>query len=88
MKFVSFNKYKAYLESSGYVQEKGTNEYYDANMTTYLFSKPGEKLKYLVNVFRNTDKVISIANGYGSPYLGWDNVIIDMRKKFWKNLCI
>lgn len=88
MKFVSFNKYKAYLESVGYVQEKGTNEYYDSNLTTYFFSKPGEKEKYLVNVFMNTDKVISISRGYGSIYLGWNNVKIDMRSKFWKNLCI
>ena len=88
MKFVSFNKYKAYLESVGYVQEKGINEYYDANLTTYFFSKPDEKEKYMVNVFMNTDKVISISRGYGSIYLGWNNVKIDMRSKFWKNLCI
>ena len=39
MKFVSFKKYKEYLESFGYVQEKGTNEYYNLGFTTYFFSK-------------------------------------------------
>lgn len=91
MKFVSFKKYKEYLESFGYVQEKGTNEYYNLGFTTYFFSKPDEKLKYTVNVYMNkdfqsTDKVMSIAHGYGSTYLGWNSVKIDMRRNFWKKL--
>ena len=91
MKFISFKKYKEHLESFGYVQEKGTNEYYNLGFITYFFSKPNEKLKYTVNVymdkdFKSTDKVMSIAYGYGSPYLAWNSVKIDKRKKFWKKL--
>lgn len=91
MKLVSYKKYKAYLESFGYVLEKGTNTYYDLGFITYFFSKPGEKLKYTINVYLDkdkepTDKVIAINHGYGSPYLGWHSVKIDMRKKFWKDL--
>ena len=91
MKFISFNKYKKYLESFGYVLENGTNVYYDLKFITYFFSKPNEKLKYTVNVYLNkdnkpTDNVMAINHGYGSPYLGWNSVKIDMRKKFWKNL--
>lgn len=93
MKLISYNKYKNYLESLGYVLEKGTNEYYDLKFITYFFSKPNEKLKYTVNVymdkdFKSTDKVMSIACGYGSPYIGWGSVKVDMRKKFWKDLAI
>ena len=60
---------------------------------TYFFSKPSEKFKYTINVYLNndnepTDKVMGINHGYGSQYLGWNNVKIDMRKKFWKNLSI
>ena len=91
MKFISFNKYKKYLESFGYVLENGTNVYYDLKFITYFFSKPNEKLKYTVNVYLNkdnkpTDNVMGINHGYGSPCLGWNTVKIDMRKKFWKNL--
>lgn len=92
MKLISFKKYKAYLESFGYVLEKGTNEYYSLGFITYFFSLPEENHKYMVNVymdkkdFKPTDKVMSIARGYGNPYLGWNSVNIDMRKNFWKNL--
>lgn len=85
---ISFKKYKQYLESFGYVQEKGTNEYYDLGFITYFFSKPTEKLKYTVNVFINSDIIMSISHGYGSPCLGWQPVKIDKRKKFWKDLMI
>ena len=93
MKFISYSKYKNYLESFGYSLEKGTNIYYDLKFITYFFSKPGEKLKYTVNVYLDkhnepSDKVMSINHGYGSPYLGWNSVKIDMRKKFWKDLCV
>ena len=93
MKFVSYNKYKNYLESFGYSLEKGTNIYYDLAFVTYFFSKPDEKMKYIINVYLDknnepTDKVMSIAHGYGSPYLGWQSVKIDMRKKFWKDLTV
>ena len=90
MKFVSFCKYKNYLESFGWMIEKGTNVSYDLKFVTYFFSKPDEKLKYTVNVFLDkynepTDHVISINRGYGSAYLGWNSVKIDMRKKFWRD---
>ena len=85
-KLVSFEKYKAYLESLGYSQEKGTNEFPNLSFKSYFFSKAGEVNKFIVNTFINTDKVISIAYGYGSPYLGYKTVNIDMRTKFWKNL--
>lgn len=89
MKLISFNKYREYLESFGYSIEKGTNTYYDLKFVSYFFSKPSFKLKYEVNVFLDkdnnpTDKVMSINHGYGSPYLGWESVKIDLRKKFWK----
>ena len=86
MKYISFNKYKAYLESLGYSQEKGTNEYTNLSFIQYFFSKSNEKNKYIVNTFTNSDHVISIAYGYGSPYLGYSNINIDKRKSFWKNL--
>lgn len=86
MKFISFEKYKAYLESQGYVQEKGENVYYNLSFRTVFFSKPGEKNKYTVNVFLNSDHVMAINYGYGSPYIGWKSVKIDVRKKFWRDL--
>ena len=93
MKFISFNKLKLYLESHGYVLENGTNIYYDSKFITYFLSKPNEKFKYIINVYLNndnepTDKIMTINYGYGSPYLGWNSVKIDMRKKFWKKLSI
>lgn len=86
---ISFNKYKKYLESIGYSIEKGTNTYYDLKFVSYFFSKPSIKAKRIVNVFLDkdnnpTDKVISINQGYGSIYLGWESIKIDLRKKFWK----
>jgi len=93
MKFISFNKYKSYLESCGYTLEKRTNTYYNLKIISYFFSKAinRECTKCIVNVFLDkennpTDKIISIATGYGSPFICWDPVRIDMRKKFWKNL--
>ena len=85
-KLVSFKKYKAYLESLGYKQEKGTNEFPNLSFKTYFFSRPNETYKYMVNIFINTDYVISIAYGFGSPYIGYQTVHIDMRKKFWKRM--
>ena len=93
MKFISYNKCKSYLESFGYVLERGADIYYNLKFITYFFSKPNEKFKYTINVYLNndnepTDKVMSINHGYGNPYIGWNSVKIDMRKKFWKNLSI
>lgn len=83
---ISFKKYKQYLESLGYSQENGTNEYVNLSFIQYFFSKPDEKNKYIVNTFINSDNIISIAYGFGSPYLGYKPVKIDKRKKFWKDL--
>lgn len=93
MKFISFNKFKSYLESYGYVLENGMNIYADLKFFTYFFSKPGKNDKYAINVFMKNDgtpgdHIISINEGHGSPYIGWRSVKVDMRKKFWKNLAI
>ena len=83
---ISFKKYKTYLESLGYIQEKGINEYCNLGFKSYFFSKPNETYKYLINKFINSDYVISIAYGFGSPLLGYKLVKIDKRKKFWKKM--
>ncbi len=92
MKFISFNKFKSYLESYGYVLEKGMNIYADLKFFTYFFSKPDKEDKYAINVFMSkdgtpSDHIISINEGHGSPYIGWRSVKVDMRRKFWKDLC-
>lgn len=98
MKFVSFNKYKKYLESLGYVQEKHIDDYaYPLAFRTYYFSKLDDKKKYGINVytrpniggvgFELTDNIMSILYGCGSIYAGGIKKIkIDFRTKFWKNL--
>ena len=92
MKFISFNKFKSYLESYGYVLENGMNIYADLKFFTYFFSKPGKNDKYAINVFMSKDgtpgdHIMSINEGHGSPFLGWRSVKVDMRRKFWKDLC-
>ena len=91
MKFISYTKYKTYLESNGYVLEKGINIYADLRFFTYFFSKPGKEDKYAINVFMSkagtsSDNIMSINEGHGSPFLGWRSVKVDMRRKFWKDL--
>ena len=91
MKFISYTKYKTYLESNGYVLEKGINIYVDLRFFTYFFSKPGKEDKYAINVFMSkdgtsSDNIMSINKGHGSPFLGWRSVKVDMRRKFWKDL--
>jgi len=92
MNFVSFTKYKSYLESLGYSLERGKDDYSDSlHFITYFFSKEGEKDKYFVNVFTDCngigDHIMSINYGHGSIFVGGIKTIkIDMRKKFWKNL--
>ena len=91
MKFVSFIKYKNYLENiKGYSLEKHKEDYSDAlGFILYIFSKPNEEDKYFVNVFTNRngigDKVMSINYGHGSFYAGKINKVkIDMRTNYWK----
>ena len=91
MKFISYIKYKTYLESNGYVLEKGINIYADLRFFTYFFSKPGKEDKYAINVFMlkdgtSSDHIMSINEGHGSLFLGWRSVKVDMRRKFWKDL--
>lgn len=92
MKFVSFTKYKSYLESLGYHLENGKDDYSNSlRFITYFFSKEGEKDKYFVNVFTDRngvgDKIMCINYGHGSIYVGGiKSIKIDMRRKFWKNL--
>lgn len=88
MKFISFKKYKAYLESIGYKQEKGENIYYGLGFRSIFFSKDGNEDKYMTNVFLDSDSIMSINYGHGSIYVGWNAVNVDMRKKFWKDLTI
>ena len=85
---ISFKKYKQYLESLGYKQEKVTNEYNNLGFKSYFFSKTNETHKYVVNKLINTDCIISINYGFGSPYLGYKSIKIDRRKNFWKDLAI
>lgn len=90
MNFLSFTKFKAYLESSGYILEKGMNIYKDLRFYTYFFSKPGKVDKYAINVYMLEDDspgdhIMNINKGHGSLYIGWNLVKVDMRKKFWKN---
>lgn len=92
MNFISFTKYKSYLESIGYSLERGKNDYSDSlHFITYLFFKEGDKDKYFVNVFTDKngvgDKIMCINFGHGSIYVGGiKKVKIDMRHKFWKSL--
>ena len=90
MNTISFEKFKAYLESQGYVEETKCNEFgHPLYMKEIFFSKEGEKDKYSVKVFMFSDKVASISYGHGSVYNGnIKNVKIDFRKKFWKKLSI
>ena len=96
MKSIKLSKYKAYLESLGYVQEKQIDDYaFPLAFRTYYFSKPSVKEKYAINVytrpmpgscgFELTDNIMSIRFGYGSMCIGGiKNIKIDYRTKFWK----
>jgi hypothetical protein len=86
MKFISFKKYTKYLESLGYSKENGENLYENLSIRSVFYSKPGEKNKYWINIFLNTDKLISINYGYGCSWFGYKSINIDMRQNFWKNL--
>lgn len=90
MKYISFNKYKEYLLSKGFVLETGTNIYYNIKMKTYFFKDPNRNHKVLVNIFldkdnNDTDYLVSVNCGYGSSLIGYESCKIDKRKKFWKN---
>lgn len=83
MKFISFNKYKTYLETNGYrLNEKV--EFSD--FISYYFIKPNDFNIYIINVFINSDYIMSINYGHGSIYNGWYKLNIDKRTKFWKNM--
>lgn len=90
MKFISFKKFKAYLESQGYVQEQGKNIYgAPIFLEETFYSKEGEVDKYSVKTYMFSDKVASIWFGHGSFYSGnITRVKVDYRKKFWKELLI
>jgi hypothetical protein len=80
------------------IEEDKINECVDIVIDLYIgykFDKKDKNIKgdsykhlkrFIVNTFTNSDHVISIAYGYGSPYLGYSNINIDKRKSFWKNL--
>lgn len=93
MKFISFSKYKNYLESIGYSAEKYKSDYSGSlGFITYFFSKPGEEDKYFVNVYTTkngiSDNIMSMHYGHGSFYAGGIKPVkVDMRRKFWKDLC-
>lgn len=96
MKFIKFSKYKAYLESLGYIQEKHVDDYASPlAFRTYYFSKPEDNKKYGINVytrpmlgscgFELTDNIMTILYGCGSIYAGGiEKIKIDLRTKFWK----
>ena len=91
-KFVSFTKYKAYLENQGYSQ-KGKPVEYDTTLgiRDYVFSKEGDENIYKITVFVNNlgieDNIVSIYYGFGTLYFGkWTEIKVDFRKKFWKEL--
>ena len=93
MKHISFNKYKEYLLSKGFILESGTNIYYNIKIKTYFFKDPNRNYKVLVNIFidkdnNDTDYLVSINCGYGSPLIGYESCKIDKRKKFWKNFMV
>lgn len=93
MKYISFNKYKEYLLSKGFILESGTNIYYNIKMKTYFFKDPNRNHKVLVNIFidkdnNDTDYLVSVNCGYGSLLIGYESCKIDKRKKFWKNFMV
>ena len=93
MKHISFNKYKEYLLSKGFILENGTNIYYNIKMKTYFFKDPNRNHKVLVNIFidknnNDTDYLVSVNCGSGSPLIGYESCKIDKRKKFWKNFMV
>ena len=93
MKHISFNKYKEYLLSKGFILESGTNIYYNIKIKTYFFKDPNRNYKVLVNIFidkdnNDTDYLVSVNCGYGSPFIGYESCKIDKRKKFWKNFMV
>lgn len=99
-KFISFTKYKAYLQSQGYTLQNKTIDYgAPIYMRDYVFSKEGDENIYKVTVFAKPyevdgnlevgDHVASINYGRGSFYCGvWKRIEADFRKKFWKELTI
>lgn len=93
MKHISFNKYKEYLLSKGFILEAGANIYYNIKIKTYFFKDPNRNHKVLVNIFldkdnNDTDYLVSVNCGYGASLIGYDSCKIDKRKKFWKNFMI
>lgn len=97
MKYVSYEKYKQYIESEGWVLDPTTyKEMYDPHaIKQVVFRKQGDKRMLLVNVF-GKDKtrpmqltdIVSAIN-YFDPRLGlygYENVKVNFTQKFWKNL--
>lgn len=91
MKYISFSKFKNYIEDQGFILEKNTNIYYDLKFISYFFSNKNKNYKYMVNVFLDknnnpTDHIISINKGCGSIFIGWEKCKVDFRKKMWNSL--
>lgn len=97
MKYVSYEKYKQHIESEGWVLDPTTyKEVYSPHaMKQLVFRKQGDKRMLLINVMGKdntrpmqlTDIISSI--NYSDPRLGsfgYENVKVNFKQKFWKNL--
>lgn len=97
MKYVSYEKYKQYIESEGWVLDPTTyKEMYSPHAIKQLvFRKQGDKRMLLVNVMGKDNTkpmqltdIISAIN-YSDPRLGlygYEHVQPNFTKKFWKDL--
>lgn len=97
MKYVSYEKYKQYIESEGWVLDPTTYKemYYPHAIKQLVFRKDEDKRMLLVNVMGKdntkpmqlTDIVFAI--NYSDPrrgLYGYENVKVNFTQKFWKNL--
>lgn len=89
MNTIDFYKLKEWLQSEGYELEK-TEDFsspYTLNRYTFKNTKTNSEDKYYVYAFPKTGIVATISFGHGPMMLGGvNNVHVDFRKKFWRNL--
>lgn len=97
MKYVSYEKYKQYIESDGWVLDPFIwKEMYDPHAIKQLvFRKEGDKRMMLVNVFGKDNtrpmQLIDVvcAINYFNPrqgLYGYEHIQPNFTKKFWKDL--
>lgn len=97
MKYVSYEKYKQYIESEGWILDPTTYKemYCPHAIKQLVFRKDGDKRMLLVNVMGKDNTrsmqltdIISAIN-YSDPcrgLYGYENVKVNFTQKFWKNL--